>query len=71
MMSTTQTGTVRFFNERGYGFIIPDAGQGDVFVHADAVVGIYEPTSGDKVTFEVGTGRDGRPRAKQVRIVSQ
>lgn len=52
------TGTVKFFNEtKGFGFIQPDAGGKDIFVHAN---GLNETiTEGDQVTFEVEEGRKG------------
>ena len=51
-------GTVKFFNEaKGFGFICPDDGAKDVFVHAN---GLNESiTEGDKVSFEVEEGKKG------------
>src|SRR5437899_5911939 len=50
------TGTVKFFNgERGYGFIKPDDGGRDVFVHITAVerAGLKDLTEGQRISFEV------------------
>lgn len=50
------TGTVKFFNStKGYGFIQPDDGATDVFVHISAVerAGMHSLTEGQKVSFEV------------------
>jgi len=52
-------GTVKFFNEdKGYGFITPDDGGKDVFVHVNGLNGITI-TEGDKVSYEVEEGRKG------------
>ena len=51
-----QTGTVKWFDaQKGYGFIQPDAGGNDIFVHISAVerAGISKLTEGQKVSFEV------------------
>jgi len=59
-------GTVKFFNHaKGYGFIAPDDGGKDVFVHASALErsGVPSLDEGDKVTFEVED--DPRGRGKQ------
>jgi len=53
---TTITGTVKFFNSaKGFGFISPDAGGKDVFVHATAVeqAGMRALTEGQRVSFSV------------------
>ena len=61
------TGTVKWFNEqKGYGFIQPDNGSKDIFVHISAVerAGLRTLTEGQKVSFEVVTDkRTGRASA--------
>jgi len=65
-------GTVKFFNTtKGYGFISPDNGEKDAFVHISAVQrsglqGLYE---GDKVTYELETGRDGKVSATNLTLL--
>jgi CspA family cold shock protein len=59
-------GTVKFFNHtRGFGFIAPDNGEKDVFVHASALErsGVPALNEGDKVSFEIED--DTRGRGKQ------
>jgi CspA family cold shock protein len=56
-------GTVKFYNEqKGYGFIAPDNGGKDVFVHATALekAGIRSLNEGDKVSFVLEDDRKGR-----------
>lgn len=63
-------GTVKFYNHsRGFGFIQPEDGSKDVFVHATALeaAGIPSIDEGDKVTFEVED--DPRGRGKQATSV--
>lgn len=53
------TGTVKFFNEsKGFGFITPESGGKDIFVHISEIADgpLYE---NDKVTFEIGEGQKG------------
>lgn len=51
-------GTVKFFNNsRGFGFIIPEEGDKDVFVHANGLVD--EINEGDKVNFDIEEGPKG------------
>ena len=63
----SMTGTVKFFNgERGYGFIKPDDGGSDVFVHITAVerAGLMDLTEGQHITFDVEPDKKGKgPKA--------
>ena len=53
-----QKGTVKFFNEtKGFGFIKPDSGEKDIFVHSSALSG--QIRENDKVEFEVESGPKG------------
>jgi len=60
------SGTVKWFNTtKGYGFIAPDSGGKDVFVHISAVErsGLTGLADNQKVTFDIEAGRDGRESA--------
>jgi len=64
------TGTVKWFNKtKGYGFIQPDDGSKDVFVHISAVekAGLGTLAEGQKVQFEVMRGKDGKTSADQLK----
>jgi len=63
-----QKGTVKFFNAtKGFGFITPDSGGKDVFVHANDTGGVILQ-EGTKVEFEVVQGKKG-PQASAVKVV--
>ena len=66
------TGTVKWFNDaKGYGFITPDEGGKDIFVHFSAIQseGFKTLTEGAKVEFESSEGQKG-PEARNVTIVA-
>ncbi len=64
------TGTVKWFNTtKGYGFIAPDEGGKDVFVHISAVErsGLTGLADNQKVSYELQDGRDGRMMAADLK----
>ncbi|UWR05172.1 cold-shock protein (plasmid) [Ruegeria conchae] len=64
-------GTVKWFNStKGFGFIEPEDGKRDVFVHISALErsGISELKDGQNVTFDVEAGRDGRDSAANLAL---
>ncbi|WP_372840394.1 cold-shock protein [Phaeovulum sp.] len=66
------TGSVKWFNAtKGFGFIAPDGGNKDVFVHISAVerAGIRALNDGQKVSFDIETSRDGRESATNLALI--
>ena len=66
------TGTVKWFNAtKGFGFIQPDDGGKDVFLHISAVerAGLQSPADGQKVQYELESSRDGRSSAGDLSYV--
>ncbi len=66
------TGTVKWFNTtKGYGFIAPDQGGKDVFVHISAVErsGLTGLADNQKVSYELQEGRDGRSSASNLKPI--
>ncbi len=65
-------GTVKFFNHtKGYGFIQPEDGSKDAFVHISAVqrAGLNSLQEGQKVSYELQPGRDGKSSAENLSLV--
>ena len=65
-------GTVKFFNTtKGFGFIQPDTGGKDAFVHISAVErsGLSTLVEGQKVSYDLETGRDGKQSAANLRAL--
>lgn len=68
-----QTGTVKWFNAtKGYGFIQPDSGEADAFVHISSVerAGLRSLNEGQRVQYELVRGRNGKSAAENLTLVS-
>ncbi|SNS34102.1 cold-shock protein [Antarctobacter heliothermus] len=66
------TGTVKWFNTtKGFGFIAPEGGGKDIFVHISAVErsGLTGLADNQKVSFEMQTGRDGRESSSDIELL--
>lgn len=66
------TGTVKWFNPtKGFGFIVPEDGSSDAFVHISAVeqAGLSTLVEGQKVEFELQPGRNGRMAAGNLQVI--
>lgn len=66
-----QTGTVKWFNTvKGYGFIQPDNGGPDAFVHISAVerAGLDGLREGQKVTYDLVRGKNGKSSAENLKV---
>lgn len=66
-------GTVKWFNgTKGYGFIQPNSGGADVFVHISAVqrAGLMELREGQEVEYEIEVGRNGKSAAENLRVAA-
>jgi len=67
------TGTVKFFNSiKGFGFITPDGGGADVFLHAADVLasGIGSLADGQRVSYELGTDKRSQvPKAIELKLI--
>jgi len=66
-------GTVKWFNAtKGFGFIQPETGSKDVFLHISALerAGLTHIDDGQKVSFDIESGRDGRESAANLSLVN-
>jgi cold shock protein len=66
------TGTVKWFNPtKGFGFIEPDNGGNDAFVHISAVerAGLSTLNEGQKVSFDLQPGQNGKASAEDLKLV--
>ncbi len=70
--TTMTTGIVKWFNSaKGFGFIEPEDGSKDAFVHISAVerAGLSSLNEGQKVSFELQPGRDGKSSAENLSVI--
>ena len=69
---TMATGTVKWFNPtKGFGFIEPEDGSSDAFVHISAVerAGLSSLNEGQKVSYELQPGQNGKSSAEDLKLV--
>ena len=68
------TGTVKFFNDqKGFGFIAPDDGGGDTFVHATALeqAGLRMLEQNQRVSYDVVPGQRGKSEAANLKLIEE
>jgi len=66
------SGTVKWFNPtKGFGFIEPEDGSKDAFVHISAVerAGLHSLNEGQKLSYEIQPGRDGKSSAENLSVI--
>ena len=71
-MAERKTGTVKWFNAtKGYGFITPDEGDKDAFIHISAVqaAGLDGLAEGQRISFDLQPGRDGKEAAEGISLI--
>jgi cold shock protein len=69
---TMTTGTVKWFNPtKGFGFIQPEDGSKDAFVHISAVerAGLTSLSEGQKVSYELRPGKNGKSSAEDLKVI--
>ena len=72
MEMTMTTGVVKWFNPiKGFGFIEPEDGSSDAFVHISAVerAGLETLNEGQKISYELQPGKNGKSSAEELKIV--
>ena len=65
-------GTVKWFSaEKGYGFIVPESGEKDVFFHVTQLekIGLHSVSEGQRMNYEIYADRDGKPAAGNLRLI--
>jgi CspA family cold shock protein len=66
------SGTVKWFNsQKGYGFIAPEGGSKDVFVHISAVerAGLQGLNEGQRIQYDLLPGKDGKTSAENLKVI--
>lgn len=72
LSTSRQTGTVRsFVRLTGYGFIVSDAGNRDVFLHEADLLDGRVPLRGDRVEFRLSRDPNGKHRAREARVLGK